>query len=84
MDGGDEIGEKDLGIAIRGIETVPTDGQGGIVSEIHEETGFAIARRGGDEEQLAVNVFVQEIEQALAAQDIAAPRGQNDFCDEEI
>src|SRR5581483_7323095 len=78
---GNEIFQKDLRVLVTLIQTVPANRQVGIVREIHEQARLAIARRGGDEEQLAVNILVEKVEQARATEYVTAPRGDDDFGD---
>ena len=67
---GGEIGQEDAQIPIALVQGVPADRDLRIGAEVHQKCGLAVAGRGRDDDQFAVQMFVDEVEQPLPAQDL--------------
>jgi hypothetical protein len=66
IDGCRQIVQEDVRIAVRVVETIPTDWQGGLVGKIEQERRFAITGGGGNHDQFVLEMIVKEVDQAGA------------------
>jgi hypothetical protein len=76
---GHQVGNEGPRVRIGGVHGVPGEAQLGLLEEIHQERSLAIARRGGNQQDLAIEVFVQEVDQARPMEETHPPAWEDDL-----
>src|SRR5262249_9730780 len=82
LDRRDEVLQKDLRVGIGRTQDEPAGGESGLVDKVDEQRRFAVAGRRAHDEQPAIQMGLEEVDQTWARQDVTAPTGQQDLGDE--
>ncbi len=73
-----QVGHEIPRVGIGRLHSVPAGGKIGVLQEVDQQRSLAIPGGGRDQEQFAVDVIVEEINQAAAVQKPHPPLGWND------
>ena len=76
---GQEVFEEDPQVGVQRVYAIPAHGHVGIVCEVHQQGRFAVSGRGRHQQQFSIQAVLDEVYEALPAQEFRAPPGNQDF-----